>query len=71
MRYEVQREHFGDRFYRTGEVRDVDASSVAHLVRAGILVAAKGKKAEEKPANKAAQKPQNKAASDHQDKSAP
>lgn len=75
MKYDVLREHLGNdqRFHRPGEVRDADPSTVAHLVRASVLAAAKGAKAqekpadkemkaEEKPANKAAPKPQNKAA---------
>lgn len=71
MSYDVLREHLGDRFYRKGDLREAEKSSVTHLVRAGVLAPAKGKKAAEKPANKAAQKPQNKAAPDSQDKSAP
>lgn len=63
MKYDVQREHVdGRRFYRKGEVREADASTVTHLVRAGVLAPVQSKKAEEKPQNKAAQKPQNKAA---------
>lgn len=64
MKYDVLREHLGSdqRFHRPGEVRDADPSTVAHLVRAGVLAAAKRAKAEEKPANKVAPKPQNKAA---------
>lgn len=63
MKYDVQREHLdGKRLYRAGEVREADASTVTHLVRAGVLAPAQGKKAEEKPQNKAAPKSQNKAA---------
>lgn len=63
MKYDVQREYVdGRRFYRSGEVREADASTVTHLVRAGVLAPVQGKKAEEKPANKAAPKSQNKAA---------
>lgn len=71
MKYDVQREHYGDRFYRQGEVREADASSVTHLVRAGILTKAAGKKAEKTPENKAAQKAENKAAQAPQNKAEP
>lgn len=71
MRYDVLREHFGDRFYREGEQREAQAASVTHLVRAGVLAEAGGRKAAEKPAGKAAPKPQNKAAPAGQNKAAP
>lgn len=71
MKYDVLREHFGDRFYRRGEQREAQASSVTHLVRAGVLAEAEDRKAAEKPSGKAAPKPQNKAAPAGQNKAAP
>lgn len=61
MKYDVKREHIGDRLYRKGEVRECNPSTVTHLVRKGILSTAKGQKAAKPPANKAAPKLQNKA----------
>lgn len=37
MQFEVLREHIGDRFYKAGDVREVDEISVNHLVRNGVL----------------------------------
>lgn len=37
MQFEVLREHIGDRFYKTGDIREVDEMSVNHLVRNGVL----------------------------------
>ncbi|MBK3745925.1 hypothetical protein G3A39_43035, partial [Paraburkholderia aspalathi] len=37
MKFEVLREHIGDKFYKTGDVREVDQMSVVHLVRNGVL----------------------------------
>ena len=41
MEYEVKREHFGDRSYVPGDVREAVPTDVEHLVRAGVLVEAK------------------------------
>ncbi len=38
MKYEVKREHFGDKFYKSGDTREADPVSVKHLVDKGILV---------------------------------
>ncbi|MDO7393310.1 hypothetical protein Q5X42_05120 [Acinetobacter baumannii] len=37
MNYEVKREHFGDQFYKTGDIREADPVTVKHLVDKGIL----------------------------------
>lgn len=68
MKYHVDREHHGDRFYRTGDTREAEALDVAHLVRAGVLsemVDGAGKdavKAAAVVANKASPRVANKAA---------
>lgn len=67
MKYDVLREHDGDRFYRKGDVREADASTVTHLVRLGVLAE---QKADAEPENKAAPKPANKAAPAPANKSA-
>lgn len=38
MQFKVLREHTGDRFYKTGDIREVDEMSVHHLVRNGVLL---------------------------------
>lgn len=38
MKYQVMRQHLGDRLYIKGDVRDAREQDVAHLVRAGVLV---------------------------------
>ena len=38
MKYEVKREHFGDKFYKTGDIREADPMTVKHLVDKGVLV---------------------------------
>lgn len=38
MKFTVQREHLGDRFYKTGDTREADEIDVVHLVNSGILV---------------------------------
>ena len=48
--FDVMREHEGDRFYRRGETRDLDAGEAKHLEDLGVLVE---KKAEKSAANKA------------------
>lgn len=37
MKYDVLREHIGDKFYKSGDVRDAEPMTVAHLVRNGVL----------------------------------
>ena len=37
VKYDVLREHEGDRFYKTGETRDLDEGSAKHLVKLGVL----------------------------------
>lgn len=56
MKFDVLREHYGDRLYVAGETREADKSSVGHLLRSGVL------------AEKKAKGVQNKAAPPHQDK---
>lgn len=46
--YNVLREHEGDRFYKTGETRDLDSAEAKQLVDLGVLA-----KAEKAHANKA------------------
>lgn len=59
MKFEVIREHLGDRPYRKGDIREADEAQVAHLVRAGVL---KPKALEAAPKNKALKAaPKNKA----------
>lgn len=36
--YTVKREHYGDKFYRTGEQREANPADVKHLVAKGVLV---------------------------------
>ena len=38
MKYEVKREHFGDQFYKSGDIREADPMTVKHLVDKGVLV---------------------------------
>lgn len=49
MKYEVIRQHQGDKFYLPGDERDASETDVAHLVKSGVLQ----EKAEPKPKNKA------------------
>ncbi|KXZ65955.1 hypothetical protein AVENLUH5627_02685 [Acinetobacter venetianus] len=44
MKYEVKREHFGDKFYKSGDTREADPVSVKHLVDKGVLVEYQEKK---------------------------
>lgn len=41
MKYEVKRQHFGDRMYEPGDEREADANEVQHLVANGVLVEAR------------------------------
>ena len=38
MKYEVKREHYGDKNYTTGDVREANPNDVRHLVEKGVLV---------------------------------
>lgn len=58
MKYEVKRQHYGDKLYVEGDEREADPKDVAELVKRGILVEAKAKTA---PKNKAVTAPKNKA----------
>lgn len=55
MKFNVIRQHFGDKMYMPGDEREAAESDVAHLVRAGVL-----EKAEAAPKNKAERAPKNK-----------
>ncbi|WP_414659207.1 hypothetical protein ACMHYC_10780 [Acinetobacter courvalinii] len=44
MKYEVKREHFGDKFYKTGDTREADSATVKHLVDKGVLAEAQEEK---------------------------
>jgi len=57
----VLRQHYGDKMYLPGDVREASASDVAHLVKSGVL-AEVASKAEQPPSNKAERAPKNKAA---------
>lgn len=36
--YDVKREHYGDKYYQTGEQRKANPADVKHLVDKGVLV---------------------------------
>ena len=36
--YDVMREHYGDKYYQTGDKRTANPSDVRHLVEKGVLV---------------------------------
>ena len=36
--YDVKREHYGDKYYQTGEQREANPADVKHLVDKGVLV---------------------------------
>jgi hypothetical protein len=38
--YVVKREHFGDKYYKTGDKRTANPADVKHLVDKGVLVEA-------------------------------
>ncbi|WP_028716888.1 hypothetical protein [Paracoccus sp. J39] len=67
MKFDVLREHYGDRFYVAGETREAEKSSVAHLLRSGVLAEKAAKSVPNKAApahpNKAKTVPDNKAKS--------
>lgn len=58
MKYDVLRQHLGDKAYAKGDVRDAREADVAHLVRLGVLA----EKAEPTVKNKAEPAVKNKAA---------
>lgn len=58
MKFNVIRQHLGDKMYMPGDEREASQSDVQHLVSNGVLEEAK---AERKPANKAEPAVQNKA----------
>lgn len=37
-KYDVKREHYGDKYYQTGEQREANPADVKHLVDKGVLV---------------------------------
>ena len=36
--YDVKREHYGDKYYQTGDKRTANPADVKHLVEKGVLV---------------------------------
>lgn len=56
MKFNVLRQHYGDRMYFPGDEREMAENEAAELVKSGVL-----KKAAAKPANKAEPAPKNKA----------
>lgn len=65
-KFEVLRQHLGDKMYMPGDTREADKNAVQHLVAQGVLAEAKAEpkvanKAEPAVQNKAAQKPKSKA----------
>lgn len=38
MQYVVKRQHFGDKQYYAGDVREAEPRDVAHLIKSGVLV---------------------------------
>lgn len=52
MKFDVLRQHYGDKQYWPGDERDASEADVKHLVESGVL---KRQKADQRPANKAAQ----------------
>ncbi|MCW7545424.1 hypothetical protein N7I30_16615 [Aurantimonas litoralis] len=61
MKYEVIRQHLGDRMYMPGDEREISEGDAAALVRNGVLKEP-GKKAEPALKNKMEAAPANKAA---------
>ncbi|MEH6721047.1 MAG: hypothetical protein V7704_19380 [Aurantimonas endophytica] len=60
MKFEVIRQHLGDRMYMPGDEREISEADAAALVKNGVLKASR-KKAEPAPQNKMEQAPANKA----------
>ncbi len=62
MKYQVLRQHFGDKQYMAGDEREVKNKSDAdQLIKMGLIAETKEEKAAPKAQNKMAKKPQNKA----------
>ena len=38
VKYDVKREHYGDKYYRTGDKREANPLDVKHLVDKGVLI---------------------------------
>ena len=38
VEYDVQREHYGDKYYVTGDKREANPADVKHLVDKGVLI---------------------------------
>lgn len=57
MKYNVIRQHLGDKMYMPGDSREASPGEVKHLLANGVIEEAK---ADPKPANKAEPKLQNK-----------
>lgn len=55
-KYQVLRQHYGDKLYQAGETREAAERDVAHLVKSGVLKVAEPVKNKAEPAvkNKAA-----------------
>lgn len=60
-KFKVTRQHYGDRLYAAGDVREANEGDVAHLVKQGVLEPVKAK-AEASAENKAEPVVKNKAA---------
>lgn len=37
MQYEVRRQHFGDKMYYAGDIREAEPRDVTHLIKSGVL----------------------------------
>lgn len=61
MKFEVIRQHYGDKLYMPGDMRDATENDVKHLVSSGVLKPARERKAEAEPRNKMDTEPKNKA----------
>lgn len=62
MKYQVLRQHFGDKQYMAGDAREVkNKSDAEQLIKMGLIAETKEEKAAPKAQNKMAKKPQNKA----------
>jgi len=48
MKFDVIRQHLGDRLYWAGEEREAEEHDVRHLVESGVLVAKSGEKTKAK-----------------------
>lgn len=59
-KFKVKRQHYGDKLYNAGDVREASEAYVAHLVRSGVLEPVE-EKAKPAPKNKSRAAPKNKA----------